>query len=204
MIREGLKALIQKMPEVEVVGEADNGRDILPLCGQTEPDVVIMDVAMPQLNGVDATRRIKADHPRIKVIALSMHSSRNLVEDMLQAGAIGYVLKNSAFEELAAALKSASRNQAYISPSVAGMVIQNLNNKNTGKPSPASKLTLREREVLQLLAEGFAAKDIAARLYMSENTVQTHRRNIMEKLEIHSIANLTKFAIREGITSTDD
>ncbi|MEW5721537.1 MAG: response regulator transcription factor [Thermodesulfobacteriota bacterium] len=203
MIREGLRALLDENPNLEVVGEADNGREVVRLCTLLNPDVVIMDIGMPELNGIEATRLIKAQRPAIRVVALTMHSSRRLVKEMLRAGAIGYVLKSSAFDELAAALDFACRDKPYISPSLAGVVLEEFNGRGDG-PFPQPELTPREREVLQLLAEGHGIKDIAARLYMSENTAQTHRRNIMEKLNIYSIAQLTKFAIREGITSPED
>ena len=203
MIREGLKALIKGIPGMQVVGEADNGRDVLRLCADLKPDLVIMDVGMPELNGVEATRRLTAEFPGTKVIALSMHASRRMVREMLRAGAIGYVLKNSAFDELATALDCAAKRRSYISPAVTEAVLENISERER-EASPGSVLTTREREVLQLLAEGYGPKEIAARLYMSENTAQTHRRNIMEKLNIHSIAKLTKFAIREGITSPED
>ena len=141
MIREGLKALIKGIPEVEVVGEADNGRDVVRLCHELKPDIAIMDIGMPELNGVEATRQIVMEIPQTKVIALSMHSSRRVVEETLQAGAVGYVVKNSAFTELASALKNVAESKAYISPSVAGHVLQKLTNPNQAGQSPASALS---------------------------------------------------------------
>jgi two-component system response regulator NreC len=203
LVREGLRSLLEDIPEVEVVGEASNGRELVRLCQNLHPDIVLMDVAMPELNGVEATRKIVSEFPNIKVIALSMHSGRRTVEEMIKAGAVGYVLKNSAFEELTAALKCVQENKAYISPSVAAIVLEKVAHPDDQTGSPASVLSPREREVLQLLAEGYSAKQISEMLHMGTNTVQTHRRNIMEKLDIHSVAQLTKFAIREGITSPD-
>jgi DNA-binding NarL/FixJ family response regulator len=203
IVREGLKALLKDMPDVEVVGEADNGRDIIKLCKEKSPDVVIMDVSMPDLNGVEATRQIVADFPKTRVIALSMHSSRRVVEEMIQAGAKGYVVKNSAFDELAVALDSIRANKAYISPSVAGFLLDRIVNPTQEAPSAGAMLSPREREVLQLLTEGKKAKDIAARLNVSLSTIETHRRNIMQKLNMHTLPELTKFAIREGITTAE-
>lgn len=203
MVREGLKALLKDMPGVEIAGEADNGRDIVKLARKICPDVIIMDVAMPELNGVEATRQIVSEHPNTKVIALSMHSTRRVVEEMIQAGAVGYVLKNSAFEELASALDCIRNNKAYISPSVASIVLERFSNPSTHGPSPAAVLSPREREVLQLLTEGKNTKEIASSLTVSLSTVETHRRNIMNKLNLKTLPELTKFAIREGITSAD-
>ena len=203
IVREGLKALLKDIPDVDVVGEADNGRDIIKLCQEKSPDVVIMDVSMPDLNGVEATRQIVADFPKIRVIALSMHSSRRVVEEMIQAGAKGYVVKNSAFDELAVALDSIRANKAYISPSVAGFLLDRIVNPTPETPTAGAMLSPREREVLQLLTEGKKAKDIAARLNVSLSTIETHRRNIMQKLDMHTLPELTKFAIREGITTAE-
>lgn len=203
LVREGLRSLLTDIPEVEVVGEASNGRDLVRLCQKLQPDIVLMDIAMPELNGVEATRQIVSEFPNMKVIALSMHSSRRTVEEMIKAGAVGYVLKNSAFEELASALKCVRENKAYISPSVASIILEKVAHPDEKTGASASVLSPREREVLQLLAEGYTAKQISEMLHMGTNTVQTHRRNIMEKLDIRSVAQLTKFAIREGITSPD-
>ena len=203
IVREGLKALLKDMHDVEVVGEADNGRDIIKLCKEKSPDVIIMDVSMPDLNGVEATRQIVADFPKTRVIALSMHSSRRVVEEMIQAGAKGYVVKNSAFDELAVALDSIRANKAYISPSVAGFLLDRIVNPSQESPTAGAMLSPREREVLQLLTEGKKAKDIAVRLNVSLSTVETHRRNIMQKLDMHTLPELTKFAIREGITTAE-
>jgi two-component system response regulator NreC len=201
----GLKALLEAQPEMKIVAQAANGREAVKLAHQQKPDMVIMDVAMPDLNGLEAVRQILSNSPRIKVIALSMHSDRRYVTGMLSAGASGYILKHCAFEELVHAIRTVLSNQVYLSPAIAGIVVKELAQSKTSRArQPASqKLTSREREVLQLIAEGHSAREIAERLHLSVKTIETHRRQMMEKLEIRSVADLTKFAIREGLTSLD-
>ncbi len=204
IMRIGLRALIARHPNFQVVAEAANGREAVKLVRETKPNVVIMDVGMPDMNGIEATRQILIENPRVKIVALSMHSDCRFVGGMLDAGAMGYLLKDCAFEELALAIESVSNNQIYLSPQVTGIVIadfvRQLPHKNA---SPYSRLSGREREVLQLLAEGKATKQIALLLHISAKTIETHRSQIMEKLDLHSVAELTKFAIREGLTSID-
>lgn len=207
IVCDGLKALLKAQPEMEIVGQASNGREAVKLARQQKPDMVIMDVAMPDLNGLEAVRQILTAHPHIKVIALSMHSDRRYVTGMLSAGASGYILKHCAFEELVQAIHIVLSHQVYLSPAIAGIVVQELAQSKTSplrQPVPSSQsLTSREREVLQLISEGHSAREIAQRLHLSVKTIETHRRQMMEKLGIHSIADLTKFAIREGLTSLD-
>lgn len=204
VVREGLHSLLEKQPDMEVVAEAANGRETVALSRRLKPDVVIMDITMPDLNGIEATRQIVADTPGIKVLALSMHSTRKLVLEMLSAGASGYLLKHSAFEELGRALQTVMNNQIYLSPKIAGVLVDNyLQALKARDPSAVAALTCREREVLQLLAEGKGTKEIAERLHVSVSTVESHRKQIMDKLNLHSIAELTKYAIREGLTSID-
>jgi DNA-binding NarL/FixJ family response regulator len=200
--REGLVNLLQERPDMEVVGEAENGREAVKLAGELSPDLVIMDVTMPDLNGIDATRIITSGSNNTKVIALSMYSDKQFVQGMMQAGASGYLLKDCAFEELVSAIQAVIQGDTYLSPGIAGIVVQDyLNKLTTDRSSADTVLTNREREVLQLIAEGKSTKEIAARLSVSVKTVETHRRQIMEKLGIFSIAELTKYAIREGLTS---
>jgi DNA-binding NarL/FixJ family response regulator len=200
--REGLVNLLQERPDMQVVGEAENGREAVRLAEELSPDLVIMDVTMPDLNGIDATRIITTGSNHIKVIALSMYSDKQFVQGMIQAGASGYLLKDCAFEELVSAIQAVIHGDTYLSPGIAGIVVQDyLNKLTTDRSSAATVLTNREREVLQLIAEGNTTKEIAARLNVSVKTVETHRRQIMEKLGIFSIAELTKYAIREGLTS---
>lgn len=200
MLREGLRSLLKDIPGTEVVGEADNGRDTVRLCHELSPDLVIMDVAMPELNGIEATRLIVSECPGTKVIALSMHSSKRFVLDMLQAGAVGYLLKNCAFKELADALAKVRDNRAYISPAVASVVVEKIVSPTVEESSALNSLTPREREVLQLLAEGKKVTEISSILNVSTKTVQTHRRNLMSKLNLYSLPELTKFAIQQGLT----
>ena len=207
IVSDGLKALLEAQPEMAIVAQATNGREAVKLANRIKPDMVIMDVAMPELNGLDAVRQILSEHPQIKVIALSMHADRRYVTGMLSAGASGYILKHCAFEELVQAIHIVRSNQFYLSPAIAGIVVKELAQSRKSRArqttSALQSLTSREREVLQLISEGHSAREIAQRLHLSVKTVETHRRQMMQKLEIHSIADLTKFAIREGLTSFD-
>jgi len=199
-----LRLLIQKEPDMEVVDEADNGRSAVELSRTLTPDVVIMDVRLPGLSGIDATRQIVTDNPDIMVVALSMHSDNQFVTGMFSAGARGYLLKDSAFEELAVAVRTTVSGQTYLSPEIASTVVNGfLNRAPTNSSNVAYVLTPREREVLTLVADGNNTRQVAEQLKVSAKTVETHRRNLMEKLSIHSIAELTKFAIREGLTTLE-
>ncbi len=202
--RDGLRAMFEKLSDMEVVGEAESGREAVKLTRELKPDVIIMDISMPDLNGIDATRQILAESPKIKVIALSMYSDRRYVIGMLKAGVSGYLLKSCAFDELANAVNAVVKNRSYISPQIADTVMQDYTRKLTiDDTSTVSALTPREREVLQLIAEGLTSTQIASRLFVSEKTVSTHRRQIMEKLNVYSIAELTKYALKEGLTSLE-
>lgn len=202
IVRDGLQSLFQKRPGMQIVAEAENGREAVKLAEQTKPDLVIMDISMHDLNGIDATRQIIATLPGVKVIALSMHSDRRFVLGMFEAGAAGFLLKDCAFEELDSAIRAVTADKTYLSPGIAGTVIKAyLGHSPSMDLSNSPVLTLREREVVQLFAEGRSTKQIASSLCVSVKTIETHRRRIMEKLEIHSIAELTKYAIREGLTS---
>lgn len=205
MMREGLKALIEKEPGMTVVGEAENGKETVALVGKVAPHVVVIDVAMPDLNGIEATRHIVKDNPNVKVIALSGHPDRHFVSEMLKAGASAYILKHTASEELIRAIREVMAGKTYLSPEVAQGVVDSFVRSSARKgTNPAfATLTDREREVLQLVAEGWSTKEIADKLNVSVKTAETHRRNIMEKLRLHSVAELTKYAIREGVTSID-
>lgn len=201
---EGLRTLFATRPGMEIVGEANNGRMAVRLARELSPDIVIMDIGMPELNGVEATRQIRAELPHVKVLAVSMHSDRQYVSGMLAAGASGYVLKDSAFTELAEAIRVVSQDGCFLSPDIVGLVVDDYVHRLAPSPaSAAARLSEREREVLQLMAEGHATGEIADRLHISRKTVETHRKNLMLKLELRSVAELTKFAIREGITSLD-
>jgi two-component system, NarL family, response regulator NreC len=202
IMREGLRALLSGQPGISVVAEAENGRKAVQMARELTPDLVIMDVSMPDLNGIEATRQIAADNPDIRIIALSIHQDRRFVLQMFRAGASGYLLKDCAFEELTRAIRAVSDGQAYLSPGIAGVVVgEFLRNLVAEGAQNAPSLTAREREVLQLMAEGKTTKEIASRLSISVKTVETHRRLIMEKLHLNSVAELTKYAIREGLTT---
>jgi DNA-binding NarL/FixJ family response regulator len=203
-MREGLRTLIEKQPDMEVVAEAENGRMAVQLARKLFPEVVVMDIGMPDLNGIEATRQILANNPKVKVIALSMHSAKRFVVEMLKSGSSGYLLKDCAFEELALAIRTVIANQIYVSPGITGMMIKDyVHNLSKTEFSVASILTPREREVLQLLAEGKTTKQIAVSLNVSVKTIETYRQQIMHKLNLHSVAELTRYAIREGITSLE-
>jgi DNA-binding NarL/FixJ family response regulator len=204
IMREGLRALLERQPNMEVVGEASNGREAIALAHKLKPRVIVMDITMPGLNGIDATRRMAAELPDVKVVGLSMNSDRRYVLAMLGAGASGYLLKNAASEELTRAIETVIVNRKYVSPLVADAVVESAIREATPHGGAEGKaLSGREREVLQLLAEGRTSKEIAEKLGVAVTTVETHRRQIMNKLSIHSIAELTKYAIREGLTSLD-
>ncbi len=201
---DGLRTLFAQESGVEIVGEANSGRMAVRLARELLPDVVIMDIAMPELNGMEATRQIRAELPQTKVLAVSMHADRQYVAGMLAAGASGYVVKDSAFSELAHAVEVVMGGGHYLSPDVVGVVIDDYVQRLAPAPDSAvARLSEREREVLQLLAEGHTIAEIARRLHLSRKTVETHRKNLMTKLELYSVAQLTKLAIREGITSLD-
>ena len=204
IMREGLRALLAKQKEIEVIAEADSGRGVIELCSQLHPDVVVIDISMPDLNGIDAARQITRQAPDIKVIALSMHSDKKYVKEMLAAGASGYLLKDAAFEELGMAIATVLKNKTYLSPQITDTVVKDYVNEHVPKDSIVSTaLSAREREVLQLIAEGKSTRDIAAKLFVSVKTIETHRKQIMDKLGFNSIAELTKYAIREGLTTVE-
>ncbi len=207
IVCDGLATLLKAEPDMVVVAQASNGRDAVRLAQKFSPEIVIMDVTMPDLNGIEAVRQILSAHRSTKVIALSMHSDRRYVTGMLSAGASGYLLKDCVFGDLIRAIRTVQSGQVYLSPSIAGIVVEELiRPQMRGYVSPLTTqktLSSREREVLQLLAEGHNTQDIAKSLYLSVKTVETHRRKIMEKLGLHSIAQLIKYAIREGLTSLE-
>lgn len=200
LVRTGIAMMIRQQSDMEVAGEAENGRDAVAQAKKLTPSIIVMDISMPDLNGIDATHQVAALSPAPKVIALSGHTDRRAVVDILRAGASGYVVKNAAPQELMLAIRTVAAGQVYLSPQIAGGVLEDLRQRG---PSESSSLSLREREVLQLIAEGKNAKQIAAILKLSKKTVDNHRAHLMEKLNASTLAELIKYAIREGITSIE-
>jgi two-component system response regulator NreC len=202
IMREGLRSLIEQNPDMEIVGEAENGQEAVRLAQTLKPDIAIMDIGMPDLNGIEATRQMAEKVPGIKIIGLSMHSDKRFITGMFRAGASGYLLKDCAFEELVSSIRAVSTKGTYLSPKIAGVVVKDYLNWATSEASSAfSALTNRQREVLQMIAEGKSRKHIAFHLNINIKTVETHIQKIMQRLDIHSIAELTKYAIKEGLTS---
>ncbi len=204
IMREGLKALLEKHSSMEVIAEAENGIQTLEIARREKPDVIIMDIAMPDINGIEATRQLKSEMKDIKIVALSMHSDRRFVTEILKAGASAYVLKQSAFEDLEKAIKTVMVNRTFLSADILETVVGDYVSQLTKSEYEAYRqLSNRERQVLQLLAEGNSTKEIAYKLHVSVKTIESHRQNIMTKLSIHNLAGLTKFAVREGLTSLE-
>ena len=202
IFREGLKVLLERDGDIEVVAEASDGRESVRLALELVPHVVVMDIGMPELNGIDATRQILSNRPLTKVIILSMHSDKRYIAAALKAGASAYIWKNGCFKDIREAVSYVMSGQRFLSPAIASNVVEDYVDRlhSDDERTTASTLSPREREVLQLLAEGLSSKEIAAKLGLSPKTVDVHRKQIMDKLDIHSVAELTKFAIREGLT----
>lgn len=202
IVREGLRALINKEATFEVVAEAENGKVAVQHAHQYRPDVVVMDIAMPEMNGIEATRRIVAELPAIRVLALSMEADRRFVVEILKSGATGYLLKDAAFSELATAIRNVADNETYLSNKISTMLIKEFIQKIPDEVTPTyEKLTLREREILQLIADGKTLKEISFSCALSLKTIENQRHALMKKLNLYSIAELTKYAVREGLTS---
>ncbi|MGA2171807.1 MAG: response regulator transcription factor [Sedimentisphaerales bacterium] len=204
MLRHGLSKSLQNEKDMEVIAQAKDGRTTVELAKELSPNIVIMDIGMPDLNGIEATRQIAKECPKVKVIGLSMHSSKNFIIEMFKAGASGYLLKDCEFDELVNAIRLVMNNKTYISPAISDVVVDNyMRQPANTKNSAFSILSQREREVLQLLTEGKTTKQIAKSLHISAKTVEVHRLNMMNKLKIDSIAQLTKYAIQEGLTQPE-
>ena len=204
ILRDGVRLLLESRGDMKVVGEAANGRAAVRLATERSPDVVVMDVTMPDLNGIEATRQVLAASPGTRVLALSQHTDRRRLADMLKAGAAGYLLKTSCGTELVGAVRTVVAGHAYLSPEITGVVVGDyVNDVPAAGNTPLHSLTPRQREVLQLVAEGRNTKEIAAALSVSIRTVEANRAQVMDKLQVRSVAGLTKFAVKEGVTSPE-
>jgi DNA-binding NarL/FixJ family response regulator len=204
LVRASLRSLIDDFPDVEVIAEASNGREALELVTQHRPDLVLMDISMPGLNGLEATRRIVKEFPQVRVIVLSMHTNESYVLQALRAGASGYVLKGSPPNELELAIASVARGEIFLSPAISKHVIDAYLNRTEVKTSSLEQLTPRQREILQLIAEGKSSKEIAQLLDASVKTIESHRASLMERLDIHDLAGLVRYAIRHGLVSPEE
>ena len=206
IVRKGLCAILEGDKEIEVVGDAENGREAIKKVEQVQPDIVLMDITMPGLNGLETTRQLKKRHPKTKILILTMHDNEEYIFETLRAGASGYLVKRTAPDELISAIHAVNRGESFLSPSISKRVIEGyirVGQSEQEEDEPFEKLTDREREVLQLIAEGRVNREIAELLHISIKTVETHRSHIIEKLNIRNIAELTQYAIRKGLISLD-
>ena len=203
ILRQGIQSLIEKHSDMEVVGQADNGLEAVELARQLQPDVILMDVTMPVLNGIEATRQIKSELPEVKVLALSVHSKREFILDMVKAGASGYMLKECVLEDLIRAINTVVAGQSYLSPQIASIVLEGITDDSIFSAGDrlSKTLTSRERQVLGLLAEGMSAKQVASQLDLNVKTIEASRRQIMEKANVNNLVDLTKYAIRQGLAT---
>lgn len=203
ILRQGLQALIEKQSDMEVVGQADNGLEAVEMTRQLQPDVVLMDVTMPVLNGIEATRRIKSELPEVKILALSVHSKREFILDMVKSGASGYMLKECVLDDLVRAINTVAAGQTYLSPQVAGIVLEDITKDSIFAVGERGSgiLTPRERDILKFLVDGKSAKQIASELDLGIKTIEANRRGILEKTDSNNLADLTKYAIRQGLTT---
>jgi two-component system response regulator NreC len=205
IVRKGLRALLEAQADIEVIAEAEEGRQAVRLAEQYGPDVVLMDLSMPGLNGLEATRQIRERIPKTRVLALTRHTNQEYIDRILEAGASGYLVKKSAPEELVIAIQAVQRGDSYLDPAISSTIIRGyLEKPKTGGEDRYHRLTPRQREVLQLIAEGRANREIAALLHISVKTVENHRNSLMEALDLHSTAELTQYAIRMGIIDLDE
>lgn len=204
IVRAGIRALLQSLEGVEVVAEAGDGREAIRLIEAHQPDIVLMDIAMSGLNGLEATTRISKEYPHVRVVILSMHASEEYVLQALRAGAVGYLLKDADITELELAIRSVARDETYLSPAVSKHVVADYVRRVGGEPSSLERLTRRQREILQLIAEGHSTQEIAQMLSISVKTVETHRAQLMERLDIHDVASLVRYAIRMGLVTTHE
>jgi len=204
LVRGGIRALLESVPDVEIVGESGDGREALELIGKQRPDVALLDITMPGLNGLEVASRVAKESPRTRILILSMHTNETYVAQALQAGVAGYLLKASAVEELPLALKAVARGETYLSPAISKQVVEGFLRQTEAEPGVLSALTPRQREILQLIAEGRSTKEIGADLGVSVKTVATHRAQLMERLGVHDVPSLVRWAIRAGLVSPED
>ncbi len=204
LVRAGFRALLQSLPEIEVIAEAGDGREALRLVALHQPDIVLMDIAMPEMNGLEATTQITKEFPAVRVIILSMHAIEEYVNQALRAGAVGYLLKDGGTSELELAIRAIAQGETYLSPAISKHVITDYIRRVSTEPNPLEQLTARQREILKLIAEGKSTKDIAETLSISAKTVETHRKQLMDRLNIHDVAGLVHYAIRFGIVLLEE
>jgi DNA-binding NarL/FixJ family response regulator len=200
LLRDGLRNIIEQKSNMHIIGEASDGREAIKICIKLQPDVVVMDVAMPGLNGIEAAKQIHKTQPNIKIIGLSMHSGKQFIQGMFKAGAFGYLLKDGDSDELIAAISTVVENKRYLSKDINQDFLMLLKKGETIEKAPLSS---REKEVLQLIAEGKTSKEIGGVLFLSPKTIDVHRNNIMKKIDLHTIPELTKYAIQKGLTTLD-
>jgi len=203
LVRAGFRALFQSIEGIEVVAEASDGREALRLIGVHQPDIILMDIAMAGLNGLEAAARVVQEFPHVRVVMLSMHANEEYVLQALRAGAMGYLLKDASVTELELAIKAVVRNETYLSPAVSKHVVEYVQ-RIGGEPNSLERLTARQREILQLIAEGRTTQEIAGTLNISVKTVESHRAQLMERLDIHDVAGLVRYAIRMGVVTPND
>jgi Response regulator containing a CheY-like receiver domain and an HTH DNA-binding domain len=203
LVRAGFRALLEKLEGIQVIGEVSDGRDALKISKEVEPEVVLMDIAMPGMNGLEATSRMRKECPRTKVLMLSMYTNEEYLKEALRAGAAGYLLKDADRAELELAIKTVCRGETYLTPAVARFTLDGYCRQDNARPGPLARLTGRQREILQLIAEGCSTKQIAVRLDLSVKTVESHRAQLMERLEIHDVPGLVRLAIRTGLVRSD-
>lgn len=203
LFRAGVHALLSNIDGVDVVGEADTGRKALEMVGARTPDVVLMDIAMPEMNGLETTTRVTREFPAVRVIMLSMHAGEEYVMQALRAGASGYLLKDAATSELELAVRAVARGETYLTPTISKRVIDDYLMRTTGSQGPVDQLTKRQREILQLIAKGYTSKEMAQMLNLSPKTIETHRTQLMKQLDIHDVAGLVRYAIRVGLVTLD-
>lgn len=202
ILRDALKGVLEREHDIALVGEANDGAEAIRLAQELNPDIILMDIGMPVMGGIEATRRLFTERPEIKVIALSSFSDRHIVMQMLNTGARGYIVKSAGRDELLRGIRAVSHGRTYLCPDASAVLVESCRTKNATDPFSSEQLGKREREVLQLLSEGHTSPAIGKRLHIATSTVEVHRRNIMRKLELHNIAELTKYAVRNGLTSS--